>query len=120
MLVGGPDRGVLAKVYADTVAHKGLAVECLPDGDGGRNVEEGHDDAAEGFEGGPAVDRGMLIDKVLDLDEVCGVEYLGLEEVCYYEGIGGGGRLDEWRQVRKIQSQWRFVFIPGGLPRGIW
>jgi len=94
MLVGGPDRGVLTKVDADAVAHKGFAIESLPDGDGGRNVEEGHDDTAEGFEGGPAVNRGVLIDKVLDLDEVCGVKYFGLEEVCDYEGIGGGRRLN--------------------------
>jgi len=90
VLVGGPDGGVLAKIDADAVAHEGLAVEGLPDGNGGGDVEERDDDAAEGFKGGPGVDRGVLVDKVLDLDEVGWVEYLGLEEVCDYEGIRGG------------------------------
>jgi hypothetical protein len=79
------------------VAHEGVAIEVLADGHGGGDVEEGDEDAAEGFEGCPGVDRGVLVDEFLDLDEIGGMEYLGFKEVlgmldCLLEWVAVSGQ----------------------------
>jgi len=81
MLVDGLDRRRLAEVDAHPVAEDGFAVEDLPDPDGRVDVVEGDDDAAEGFEWGPRVQRRGLVDQVADGEEVRGVEDGGVLEV---------------------------------------
>ena len=81
MLVRRVHGRVDPKVHADPVAHDCLAVERLPDGDGVGGVEEGDDDALEGFEGRPGVDFGVRVDCLPDFCEDGGLEDLGCEEV---------------------------------------
>ena len=81
MLVGGVQGRIEAKVDADAASHEHLTVERLSDLDRGLCVEEGGHDSAEGFEGRPGVYRRMLVDELAHLDEVGGVEDLGLYEV---------------------------------------
>lgn len=79
----------------------------LLDADGGVGVEEGDDNASEGLERGPGVDGGGLVDDVAQVGEVGDVEDFGLLEVGDEEGVRGRGGGDEWREVGKVETQWR-------------
>lgn len=74
MLVDCFDGGGPAKVDAGAAAHDGFAVEELPDEDGGGGGVEGDDDAAEGFQRGEGVERGMRVDEGADFVEASRVE----------------------------------------------
>jgi len=81
MFVFGLDLRVVAEIDFDALAHDGFAVEDLADSNGRVVVEEGHDYAAEGAQGGPGVDGCGGVDEVFDGLEVVGAEDLGVLEV---------------------------------------
>lgn len=83
VLIAGVHGRVDAEVDADAVAHQGLAVEGLADGDGVGRVEEGDDDALEGFERRPCVDFGVGVDGLADFCQGGGLEDLRCEEVLW-------------------------------------
>lgn len=87
VLVPLVDGGGLSKVDAALLAHDGLAVPDLADGDGGLLVVEGDDDAAERLERGEGVDGGRLGDEVADDVEVLGEEDGRVGEVGEEEGV---------------------------------
>jgi len=87
MLVFGFDVGWLAEIYFDTLPHYCFAIEDLTDPDGGLLIEKGDDDAPEGFQRRPRVDRGRGIDEVFDGLEVVCAEDLGILEIGDQEGI---------------------------------
>ena len=68
--VDGLGGGGAAEVHADAVAHDGLTVEGLLNGDGGVGGEEGDDDAAHGLDRCPRVYGDMLVYYVADRLEV--------------------------------------------------
>lgn len=82
MLIAGVHGRVDAEVDADAVAHDGLAVKRLTDGDGILRVEERNDDALEGLEGRPGVNFCVAIDCLADFDQSGGLEDLRRKEVC--------------------------------------
>lgn len=88
MLVGGVEGCVHAEVDAHAIAHDGFAVEGLPYLDRGVDVEEGDDDALEGFERRPGVDLCMLVYCFAELGECAEVEELWGKEVGDYESVG--------------------------------
>ena len=104
VLVAGVERGIEAEVDAHAAAHDGLAVDFLADLDGGGDVEEGDDDALEGFEGCPGVHGAVAVDGLADLDEVGGLEDVGLDEVCDYESVGRRRGLYQWWEVGQVDG----------------
>lgn len=84
----GLDRGRVAKVDADAVAHDALAVPDFADGNGRVNVVKGDDDAAEGLEGRKGVDCGGARDEVADALELLGVEDVDVVEVGEEQRVG--------------------------------
>jgi len=83
------DVGVGAEVDLDDIAHDGFAVEDLLDADRGILVVEGDNDAREGLERRPGVDRGRAVDQILDGDEVLRAEDVFGRQVGDDQGIGG-------------------------------
>lgn len=67
MLVARIQWGVQSKVDADPTPHDLLPIDFLPYGDGGLYIEEGHNDAAEGFEGCPGMNGAVPIYRFTDL-----------------------------------------------------
>jgi hypothetical protein len=76
-----------AKVHADAVPHDRFAVERLPDRDGVRVAEEGHDDPLERLERRPGVHLGVRVDGLPDFGQSGGLEDFGRKEVL--EGLVG-------------------------------
>lgn len=81
VLVAGVQRSIQTKVHPHTTAHYLLAINLLADRDSGVDIEERNDDAFKRLERRPGVDRGMPVDRLADLDQVGGAEYLRLDEV---------------------------------------
>ena len=67
MLVARVEWGVQAKVNPDATAHKRLAIELLPYGYCGIDVEEGCHYAPERLEGRPGMYWSVLVDRLADL-----------------------------------------------------
>jgi len=116
----GRDGRMLAKVDAAAVAHDGLAVPHAAHSDGGVLVEKRNDDAAEGFERRPGVDRGYLLDEVADLLEVVGAEDVEVLEVGEDERVGGGRRLLERGEGREVERERQLVGASARRARDGW
>lgn len=99
----------LAKIHAAALAEHRLAVPDGADGHSGGLVEEGDDEAGEGFEGGEGVDRGGLGDQVADGLEVFRVEDVAGLEVGKDERIGWRGGFREWGQVGQVEGEGRLA-----------
>lgn len=95
----------LAKVDARALAHDHLVVPDLPNVDSGLLIVEGYNDAAEGLERRPGVDRRCLLDEFADSLEVVGPEDVDVIEVGDEQGVCGRRGLLEWRQVGQVEGQ---------------
>lgn len=98
-------RGRLAKVDLDALAHDGLAVPDLADGESGLDGVEGDDDAAEGLERGEGVDGDGVFNEAADDLDVLGEEDVKVVEVGEEEGVGRRGGVDERRQVGEVEGE---------------
>lgn len=94
MLRLGLDGRRLAKVDLDTLAHDSFAIPNLADGNGGIDVEEGDDYAAERLERRKCVHRRSLGDEVPDLLQILRQEDVDVVEAREEQSVGGRGGLD--------------------------
>lgn len=83
MLVSRLNIRRLSKINLNPLPHDSLAVQNLPDANRAVVVEERDDDAAEGAQGCPRVDRSAGVDEVFDCLKIVCAEDLGVLEVGY-------------------------------------
>lgn len=116
----GVEGRVLAKVDAAALTHDRLAVPDRADGDGVGLGIEGDEDATEGLERRPSMNRRGLEDQVLDGFEVIGAEDREVLQVGDEEGVGCRGGLLYWWQVGEVKGEGHPGGAAGLARKGLW
>lgn len=99
------DGRLLPEIHPDLLAHQSLTLQLLAHLDGGLRIEEGYDDAPEGFEWRERVHGRSLRDELADHLEAVGAEDLERLKVCDDERVGGLRRLLQRWDLAEVEAE---------------